>query len=185
MFAGGNLHGDGGKLARYLTEAKEGERVELADLRGFATDNIQEAFAGVELEATQTEAEYPFFHGYIRAKGESLTREQWLHCIDRYEEALGFQDQPRAVSFHIDEQSGEIHPHVAWSRINIENEKYFAIDPGLYILKGIEVAREVKLELGLAKVGSERNPDHKTQSPKRDELEESRRLGTDLRQVRE
>jgi hypothetical protein len=86
-----------------------------------------EAFAGVELEATQTQAEYPFFHGYMRAKDETLTREKWLHCIDRYEKALGFEDQPRAVSFHIDEQTGEIHPHVAWSRINTENEKYFAI----------------------------------------------------------
>ncbi len=78
-----------------------------------------------------------------------------------------------------------MHPHIAWSRIDSEHEKYFAIDPGLYIAKGIEVAREVEIELDLKRVSSERNPEYKTQSPTRDEFEEARRLKTDLREIRE
>jgi Relaxase/Mobilisation nuclease domain len=187
MFAGGNLHGDSGKLADYLTKAKkEGERVELAEVRGFVFDDIHQALFSAELQAFEkTNCEYPFFHGYMRAAtGEHLDKAQWLHCIDEYEKSLGFTGQPRAVSFHIDEQSGEMHPHVAWSRIDTENEKYFAIDPGLYVLKGIEVARELEIELGLRRLG-ERDPENKISAPTRDELEEARRLKTDLKEIRE
>jgi len=187
MFAGGNLNGNGRALAAYLTRVKEGERVEVADLRGFVFNDIHNALLSAELQAFEkTNCEYPFFHGYMRAApGEHLDKAQWLHCIDEYEKSLGFTGQPRAVSFHIDEQSGEMHSHIAWSRIDTEQEKYFAIDPGLYVLKGMEVARELEIELGLRRIGLERDPEYKTNAPTRDELEEARRLKTDLKEIRE
>src|ERR1700730_8676158 len=94
-----------------------------------------------------------------------------------------YRPAPRGF-IHIDEQSGEMHPHIAWSRIDAEQDKYFAIDPGLYVLKGIEVARELEIELGLRRVG-ERDPENKISAPTRDELEEARRLKTDLKEIRE
>src|ERR1700691_3589691 len=121
MIAKGNLHPNGKKLADYLTTGKEGERAELVELRGFASDNIRDAFTDIEIQAEGTRCEKPFFHGHVRLPdNESLTREQWLHVAHRIEERLGFDGQPRAVAFH-HYDDGTTHMHVAWSRIDAEN----------------------------------------------------------------
>jgi hypothetical protein len=186
LIAKANLHSDGEGLARYMTTAKEGERVELAGLYGFATDNIYEAFADVELEAaSKTKCENPFFHFYMRAKGEHLTNDEWFHCINRSLDALGFGDQPHAVTFHIDERTGERHPHVGISRIayDREEDKFYSIDPGLWKKKCKAVSRELEEELNLRRVSSER--EHKATAPDRNEFEEARRLGTGIRDIRD
>jgi Relaxase/Mobilisation nuclease domain len=186
MIAKGNLHSDGAGLARYMTTAKEGERVERAGLYGFATDDIYAALYDVELEAaSKTRCENPFFHLYLRAKGEHLTKDEWFHCINRSLDALGFGGQPHAIAFHIDERTGERHPHVAVSRIayDREDDKFYSIDPGLWKNKCKEVCRELENELGLRRVSSER--ENKAAAPDRNEFEEARRLGTGLKDTRE
>src|ERR1019366_9729312 len=116
MIAKGNLHGDGRKLAAYLTTAGKDERAELVETRGFASDDIHTAFLGVEVQAYGTQCKKPFFHGYVRlAPGEELDREKWRHVADRIEKRLGFAGQPRAVAFH-HLADGSTHMHVAWSR---------------------------------------------------------------------
>lgn len=186
MFAGGNLHNDSGALAGYLMTAKESERVELAELRGFAVSGLHDALASIEIQARQTRCRAPFFHGYLRAApDERLTHEQWFFGIDRLERKLGFTGQPRVVVFHINKRSGEMHPHIAWSRIHTETEKYFALDPGLHIRKSIEVARELEIKFGLSRISSALNPAHKTGPPRRNERKQARRLKTKLRSLRE
>jgi hypothetical protein len=86
------------------------------------------------------------------------------------------------VVFH-HQEDGTTHMHMAWSRIDLETMR--AIDPGLYKNKLVEVSRQLEGELGLTPVSSERNPEHQTLSAGRDEFEQSRRLGTDLREIRE
>ena len=186
MYIEGNLHHDGAALGRYIMTPKEGERVELAGVRGFSTDDIYAALAGVEIEASQTQCEYPFFHAYLRlAPGEHLTNEQWLDSGERYLDRLGLGDQPYVATFQIDEQTGEKHLHMAVSRIayDDEKEKYFAIDPGLYIVKGCDLARELEEEFDLRRLSNERT--HKVSAPERAEFEESKRLGTDIREIRD
>jgi hypothetical protein len=73
--------------------------------------------------------------------------------------------------------------HMAWSRIDLDAMR--AIDPGLYKNKLKEISRELEKELGLTRIGSERDPEQKTLSPARNEFEQSRRLGTDLKAIRE
>ena len=46
MIAKGNTHGDGVKLADYLLVGGPCERAELLDMRGFATGDLRQAFAG-------------------------------------------------------------------------------------------------------------------------------------------
>ena len=75
--------------------------------------------------------------------GETLTDEQWRQVADREEQRLGFTSQPRACPFHIDQESGEKHMHIAWSRIaRTEDGNLYAIDPGLYKNKLMGVRRE-------------------------------------------
>lgn len=182
MIAKGNLHGDGGTLARYLVTGKDGERAELVELRGFASADIRTAFLDVEIQAQGTQAEKPFFHAYARLpEGEALDREQWQHVADRIERRLGFAGQPRAIAFH-HLPDGATHMHMAWSRIDLEDMR--AIDPGLYKLKLKEISRELERELGLTRVKNERDPDNRTLAPGRNEFEQARRLGTDLKAIR-
>ncbi|MGD0108358.1 MAG: relaxase/mobilization nuclease domain-containing protein [Rhodopila sp.] len=182
MIAKGNLHGDGGKLAAYLVTGEKGDRAELVQLRGFASDNIRDAFAAAELTAEATRCQKPFFHAYTRlAPGEQLTREQWLQVADREEKRLGFTGQPRAVSFH-HLPDGSTHLHVAWFRIDLETMR--AIDPGMFKNHLKELSRKLEKEFGLTPVSNDRKPDDKTRAPDRKEFEEARRLNTDLKAIR-
>jgi hypothetical protein len=183
MIAKGNLHAHGAKLAAYLTTAKDGERAELVELRGFVADNIRDAFTDVQIQAEATRATKPFFHAYVRLpEGEGqMAVPQWQHIADRIEQGLGFEGQGRAVAFH-HQANGETHMHMAWSRIDLESMK--AIDPGLYKNKLKEICRELEIELGLTCISSDRAADNKTRSADRNEFEQSRRLGTDLKAIR-
>lgn len=183
MFAKGNPHNDGPYLARYLaTESKGTERAEMAELRGFASDNIFDAFALGQLMASGTRCENPFFHVYVRLpKEEALSREQWQQAADFIEMQLGFDDQPRAMVFHL--KDGGEHMHLVWSRIDQDTLR--AIDPGLYKNKLREIARILEKEFGLRQIGNKRDPDQKTKSASRPEEEQSRRLKTDLKEIRE
>lgn len=184
MIAKGNLHAHGVKLAAYLTTGYGHETAELVELRGFAANNIRDAFIDVQMQAAATQAEKPFFHAYARLpkfEAEKLTRENWLTFADRLEKRLGFDDQPRAVAFH-HQANGDMHMHIAWSRIDLES--LTAIDPGLYKNKMKQLCREFEQEFGLTKVPNERGKDVKTKSAARAEFEQSRRLGIDLKAIR-
>jgi hypothetical protein len=183
MIAKGNLHANGGKLAAYLTTGKDGERAELVELRGFAADNIRDAFTDVQIQAEATRATKPFFHAYIRLpEGEALARGGWQRVADRIEKGLGFEGQGRAVAFHY-KANGETHMHIAWSRIDLETMR--AIDPGLYKNKLKEMSRELERDLGLTMVRNERAPEQKTRAAGRNEFEQARRLDTNLTAIRE
>ena len=183
MYSKGTPHNNGPNLAKYLITESEGiECAEVAELRGFAADNIYDALALGQLMASGTRCQNPFFHAYIRLPaGEALSREQWRYTADRIERQLGFNNQPRAIVFHL--KDGDEHMHLVWSRIGQEDMK--AIDPGLYKNKLKEISRVLEKELGLKQIGNERDPNEKTKAASRPEFEESRRLKTNLKAIRE
>jgi Ti-type conjugative transfer relaxase TraA len=181
MIAKGTPHNNGVKLAAYLTIGKENERATLWELRGFASDDIREAFRSVHVMAEGTRAEQPFFHVQVRMPDdEELAREQWEHIADRIESKLRLTDQPRAIAFHRDEDSGHEHMHIAWSRIDARTMTARPLP--FYKLRLKEVSRELEIELGLTRVTSERRGP--AMAPHRHEQEQARRLGTDIRQIR-
>ena len=184
MIAKGNLHAHGVKLAAYLITSSADERAELVELKGFAATNIRDAFIDVQMQAAATRATKPFFHAYVRLpKGEAdqLAPEDWRTITDRMEKELGFEGQPRAVAFH-NQADGDRHMHIAWSRIDLAS--LTAIDPGLYKNKMKSLCRAFEEEFGLTKVANERGADVKTKSANRAEFEQSRRLDTDLKAIR-
>lgn len=180
MIAKGNPHNSGPYLARYLAAISKGdERAELEELRGFASDNIFEAFALGQLQASGTQCQKPFFHVQVRTpKGEDLNREQWRKVADRIERHLGFNGQPRAIVFH--RKDGHEHMHLVWSRIGDDMR---AIDPGLYKRKLKEICRKLEKEMGLQQVRNERDP-HEPGGAGRGEYEQARRLKTDIKEIR-
>jgi hypothetical protein len=186
MYTKGKIRADGAKLARYLTEGGPGETAHVIDTRGweaFGSDPVT-AFDHMDLWAAEvSRSTKPFFHGHIRLPAdEQLTDEQWRHAVDRMEKRLGFPDQPRIVSFHIDNETGEKHLHVAWFRIDLETEQ--AIDPGLFKNHLKQLSRKLEREFGLRELTNDRRPENRARDAGRDEFEQARRLGTDINEVR-
>ena len=86
------------------------------------------------------------------------------------------------MSFHIDDATGEKHLHVAWFRIDLETER--AIDPGLFKNHLKQLSRTLEKDFALREISNARQPHDRARAAGRDELEESRRLGTDVREIR-
>jgi hypothetical protein len=183
MIAKGTTHNNGAKLASYMTTGKDGERAELWQLRGFASNDIKDAFRSVHVMAEATKCEQPFFHVQVRNReGEKLTRQQWETSADRIERINGLTGQPRAIAFHIDERTGEEHMHVTWSLIDEDTMKAKPLRFFKYRLKTI--SRELEKEFGLQPVKNERESPIKY-APTRAQDEQARRLGIDIHKVRD
>lgn len=186
MIAKGNTHDSGPKLVAYILTAQEGERVEIGGARGFgffSADLMQAAAIMQQIADHTTNCRDAWFHTQTRlAPGEQLDRAQWERVLDREEKRLGFSGHARAWSFHIDEATGEKHLHAAWFRIDPETNR--GHDPGLFKLRLMEVARWAEKEFGLRELSNERQPHDRARAPERGEMEESRRLGTDVRAIR-
>jgi hypothetical protein len=186
MIAKGKIRRQGAKLARYLETGEPGETAKLVETRGLEDFGCNPVTAFQRLEQwadDNSKCKKAFFHGHIRlAPGERLTDVQWMNAVDRMEKTLGFTGQPRMVSFHIDEATGEKHLHVAWFRIDLETGR--AIDPGLYKNKLKHLSRDLEKKFGLQIVSNERKAGDRAKAADRNEFEESRRLGTDLKAIR-
>jgi hypothetical protein len=187
MIAKGNLHGSGGFLAQYLMTGDAHEIAQLVETRGleYLGRDPVEAFEMLQKVAeANTQSSKPFFHVQTRNPDgdKQLTEAQWLQIADREEKRLGFTGQPRIVSFHIDRDTGEKHMHVAWCRIDLETMR--AIDPGLYKNNLKQLCRSLEKEYGLQEVSSQRKPEDIARIADRKEVEEARRLGMDVREVR-
>ena len=182
MISKGNRHNDGARLARYLTEGAEGERAQLWELRGFASEDIFEAFRDVHIMAEATRAEKPLFHVQIRNRdAETLTREQWRLAADRIERILGLTGQPRAIAFHIEENTGYEHMHIAFSLIDAETMKVRPLPFYKFRLKTI--SRELEREFGLEPVRNERDSPVKYAAT-REEEQQAQRLGINKETIR-
>jgi hypothetical protein len=182
MIAKGTTHNNGAKLASYMTTGKDGERAELWQLRGFEAANIKDAFRDVHIMADATKCEQPFFHVQVRnPEGEALNRQQWEYTTDRIERMLGLTVQPRAIAFHIDEQTGHEHMHVAWSRI--DETTLTAKELPFFKDRLKKISRELELHFGLTVVTNSREGPIKYGATKAEE-QQAQRLGFDKEAVR-
>ncbi len=182
MISKGTAHNNGARLAHYLITSQHGQQAELWQLRGFAADNIKDAFRDVQIMAAGTRAEQPFFHVQVRLPDfEDLTRTQYERIADRIEAKLGLSGQPRAIAFHTYEDSGHAHMHIAWSRIDQETMTAKPLPYFKFRLK--EVSRELEIKFDLTRVRNEVEGPIRY-APTRAEDEQARRLGVDIREIR-
>jgi hypothetical protein len=194
MIAKGNFHSGGVKLAAYLVKAEAGERGELIDMRGFGpVSDLRDGFRAEQIRAHDaTKAAQPFFHVHFRGahgEGLKLSRADWIEIANRCDKALGrdMADQPRAASLHIDRRTGDMHMHLGYSLVResrAEADQFYVVKLGLYKNKLKGLAREIERDYGLKIVSNERRPGDLARAADRNEVEESRRLGTDVRAIR-
>lgn len=142
MILKGSQRSGGKQLAIHLLKP-DNEHVEIHDLRGFVSDDLQSAFHEIYAVSQGTKcSQYLFSLSMNPPEEESVPIEVFEAAIKRVEEKLGFQDQPRAIVFH--EKEGRRHSHVIWSRIDVDEMK--AIHLPHFKRKINDIAKNLYLE---------------------------------------
>ncbi|MDF2373802.1 MAG: relaxase [Rhizobiaceae bacterium] len=160
MILKASQRGGGQDLAAHLMKLEDNEHLSLHELRGFASENLKDAFKESEAISRGTNCrQYLFSLSLNPPEQEQVPVEVFEETINRIEDRLGLDSQPRAIVFH--EKEGRRHAHCVWSRIDAETmtakqlsffkNKLQVVSRDLYLENGW------KLPEGL-KSASERNP---------------------------
>lgn len=174
--------GDAPQLARYLMSMRDNEHVELHDVRGFISNDLAGAFSEADAIAKGTRCKnYLFSMSLNPPAGEKVRTEDFELAIERIEEKLCLENQPRAVVFH--EKDGRRHAHVVWSRI--DSERMRALNMAHYKMKLRDVSRELFMEHGWdmprgLQDRALRDPLNFSQ----EEWQQARRVGIDTREIK-
>ena len=143
MILKGSQRSGGQELAAHLLRTDENEHVDLHELRGFADDDLHGAFKEAQAIARGTKCrQYLFSLSLNPPEAENVPVEAFEAAIDKIEDKLELEGQPRAIVFH--EKEGRRHAHCVWSRIDAETMT--AKRMSFFKTKLTEVSRELYLE---------------------------------------
>jgi hypothetical protein len=146
--------------------------VEVRALKGVTARELREALFEMSAMGAGSRSRRPLYHASINTPvWEALTDEQKTVAIDRLEQRLGLDGQPRAVVEHVKE--GRQHMHVVWLRIDAATGT--AIPDSHNYRKHEEVARALELEFGHGRVqGAHHERDGIERPSRRPSLAETR-----------
>lgn len=174
--------GDAPQLARYLLTMRDNDHVELHDVRGFVSDDLNAAFHEADAIARGTRCKnYLFSISLNPPEGAEVPTKAFEQAIEDIERKLGLEDQPRAIVFH--EKDGRRHAHVVWSRI--DSARMRAINMPHFKTKLRDVSRQLFLKHGWDMPrGLE---DRRLRDPlnfTREEWQQARRAGLDPKELK-
>jgi hypothetical protein len=181
MILVGNQRGGAKDLALHLLK-QENEHVEVHEVRGFASDNLMAALnEAYAISRAMRCKQFLFSLSLNPPKSENVSTETFKHAIERAEEKLGLNDQPRAIVFH--EKNGRRHCHAVWSRIKLDEMK--AVQLSFSKRRLIDLSRELFLEHGWTmpegiKHSHARDPLNFTLA----EWQQAKRIGKDPKQIK-
>lgn len=173
----------GQNLAVHLMRTDENEHVDLHELRGFASDNLKEAFREAEAISSGTRCrQYLFSVSFSPPADQAVSSEQFERVIDRAEKLLGLEGQPRAIVIH--EKEARRHAHCVWSRIDADTMT--ARPMSFYKNRLTGLSRELYLEFGWEMPhglidSARRDPDNFSLA----EWQQAKRLGVDPRWIKQ
>ncbi|SDD21577.1 relaxase/mobilization nuclease domain-containing protein [Belnapia rosea] len=145
MILKASQRGGGQDLAVHLMRTDDNEHVRLHELRGFASDDLRDAFKEADAISRGTKCrQYLFSLSLSPPEQERVPVEVFEQAIERIETRLGLEGQPRAVVFH--EKEGRRHAHCVWSRIDADTMT--AKQMSFFKKKLIDVSRDLYLEHG-------------------------------------
>lgn len=186
MILVGNQRGGARDLAQHLIK-HENERVEVAELRGFVSDNLDGAFQESYAISRGTKCkQYLFSMSFNPPKGAEVSDDDFKTAIETAENKLGLDGQPRAIVFHEklgDDGEMRRHAHAVWSRINVEEMKAIPLSHSKRKMQ--DISRDLYLEhgwkmpRGLA-VSGDRDPRNFTLA----EWQQAKRIGRDPREIK-
>lgn len=145
MILKGSQRAGAGQLARHLLNGEDNEHVEVHELRGFSGTDLGSALKEAQAVAKGTQAkQYLFSLSLNPPRDEKVPLQDFEAAIEKADQKLGLEGQPRAIVFH--EKDGRRHAHVVWSRIDTDEMK--AINLPHFKLKLRDLSRELYLEHG-------------------------------------
>ena len=101
MILKGSQRSFGQNLAAHLLRLDDNEHVALHELRGFASDDLREAFKEAEATSLGTKCrQYLFSLSLSPPEDARVSVGAFEEAIERIEERLGLGGQPRAILFH-------------------------------------------------------------------------------------
>jgi hypothetical protein len=181
MILVGNQRGGAKDLALHLLK-QENEHVEVHEVRGFASQNLMAALNESYAISRATRCKQFLFSLSLNPpKHENVSTETFKQAIERAEEKLGLNDQPRAIVFH--EKNGRRHCHAVWSRIKLDEMK--AVQLSFSKRRLIDLSRELFLEHGWTmpeglRHSHARDPRNFTLA----EWQQAKRIGKDPKQIK-
>ncbi len=181
MILVGNQRGGAKSLALHLLK-DENDHVEVFELRGFASDELLPALNEAYAVSRGTRCKQFLFSLSLNPpRTENVETGVFENAIDRIEEKLGLQGQPRAIVFH--EKNGRRHAHAVWSRIDTGEMKAVPLPYTKFRLR--DISRELYLEHGWTMphglMNSEaRDPKNFTLA----EWQQAKRIGKDPREIK-
>lgn len=180
MLLVGNSRGGTKNLANHLM-SHENDHVTLHELRGFASDNLHGALNEAYAISRGTKSQNFLYSLSLNPPpGERVDTPAFESAIDRVEDKLGLQGQPRAIVFH--EKEGRRHAHAVWSKIDTETMTARRLDNDWH--KTQDVSRELYREHGWKM--PEGFADRSKRDPRNftlDQWQEAKRQGKDPRKT--
>ncbi|MEM5477130.1 relaxase/mobilization nuclease domain-containing protein [Pacificibacter sp. AS14] len=144
MILVGNQRGGGKNLALHLMK-DENEHVQVHQIRGFASDDLQFAFQESYAMSRATRCKQHLFSLSLNPPHEANTSpELFEETADKVEVRLGLVGQPRAIVLHT--KNGRTHAHAVWCRVDTENMK--AVQLSFTKRKMQDLSRELYREHG-------------------------------------
>jgi hypothetical protein len=145
MILKASQRGGGQDLAVHLMRMDDNEHLSVHELRGFASDNLRDAFREVEAISQGTKCRQYLFSLSLSPPADALVPvADFEAAIERIEERLGLEGQPRAIVFH--EKEGRRHAHCVWSRIDADTMT--ARQMSFFKTKLTGISRDLYLEHG-------------------------------------
>ena len=183
MILKGSQRGGGRDLAAHLMRADDNEHVRVHELRGFAADNLKDAFKEAEAISRGTKCRQYLFSLSLNPPQEAkVTEADFASAIERIEGRLGLTDQPRAIVVH--EKENRLHMHCVWSRIDADTMTARPLP--FFKQRLMEVSRNLYLDHGW------RMPSGMIETGRRDpanfslaEWQQAKRSGVDPRWLKE
>ena len=149
MILVGNQRGGAKDLALHLLK-EENERVEVHELRGFASDNLVSALRESYAISRGTRCKQHLYSLSLNPpKGVQVSDADFRGAVDRAEKKLGLSGQSRAIVFHAKRGTdGTLrrHAHAVWCRIDPQKMKAVQMSSDRRKLQAI--SRELFLEHG-------------------------------------
>ncbi|WP_299730521.1 relaxase [uncultured Tateyamaria sp.] len=143
----GNQRGGGRDLALHLMK-DDNERVEVHDIRGFSSNDLEAAFKESFAVSRATKCKQHLFSLSINPPPtENVSDKDFEDTIARAERTLGLSGQPRAIVFHEKQgRDGEVrrHAHAVYCRIKTDEMK--AVQLSFTKDKLMKLSREIYLE---------------------------------------
>lgn len=183
MILKGSQRSGAGQLAAHLLNERDNEHVRVAEIRGFAADDLRCALVEAQAVSKGTKCKQFLFSLSLNPPHEAQASEaDFRRAADEAEKALGLSGQPRAIVFH--EKEGRRHAHVVWSRIDADHMR--AINMAHFKRRLTSLSRELYLEHGWTlpdglKRDGGRNPLNFTLA----EWQQAKRIGRDPREIKE